>query len=160
MPLAYTVSPKTRPWKGCVSPILACTGAVIPCIEINRPSFRTPFAMRGLDVIADNGSNAGLVLGPPAADWRARDLAAVSVVFRLDSADRAKGTGAAVMGHPFAALAWLADERAARGTPLKAGDIVATGSMMGFVDAKAGNVAEAVFTGLGAGPAIVKLRLG
>jgi len=136
--------------------VAAAVGAVIPCIEINRPSFRTPFAMRGLDVIADNGSNAGLVLGAPVADWPNRDLAAVSVVFRLNGAERAKGVGAAVMGHPFAALAWLAGERAGRGAPLRAGEIVATGSMMGFVDAKAGDAAEAEFAGIGT----VKLRLG
>jgi len=140
--------------------VAAAVGAVIPCIEINRPSFRTPFAMRGLDVIADNGSNAGLVLGAPIAEWQRYDLAAVAVVFRLGGHERAKGTGAAVMGHPLAALAWLADERAARGAPLRAGEIVATGSMMGFVDAKAGDVAEAVFSGLGRSPDAVKLRLG
>lgn len=140
--------------------VAGAVGELIPCIEINRPSFRAPFAMRGLDVIADNGSNAGLVMGAPIADWRGGDLAAVSVIFRLNGADRATGTAAAVMGHPFAALAWLADERAARGAPLKAGEIVATGSMMGFVDAKAGDAAEAAFAGLASGGVTVKLRLG
>ena len=71
--------------------------AVELCIEINRPSFRSPFAMRGLDVIADNGSNAGLVLGPAVPDWRKRDLAAVAVVFRMNGAELARGTGAAAM---------------------------------------------------------------
>lgn len=134
--------------------------AVMPCIEINRPSYRSPFAMRGLDVIADNGSNAGLVLGPALADWRTRDLAAITVVFRLNGEERARGTAAAVMGHPFAALAWFANDRAARGAPLLPGEIVATGSMMGFVAAKAGDVAEAVFTGIGPDLGTVKLRLG
>jgi 2-keto-4-pentenoate hydratase len=125
------------------------------CIEINRPSFRSPFAMRGLDVIADNGSNAGLVLGPSIAAWRQRDLAAVAVVFRVSGAERARGTGAMAMGHPFGALAWLANERARLGAPLRAGDIVATGSLMGFVSAKAGDTAEAEFPGIGT----VALRL-
>jgi len=123
--------------------------AVHIAIEINHPSFRSPFAMRGLDVIADNGSNAGLVLGAPVADWRKRDLAAQTVVFRLNGQERARGAGAAVMGHPLASLAWLANERVRLGAPLAAGDLVATGSLMGFVAAKAGDTAAAEFPGLG-----------
>lgn len=136
--------------------IVDAVGEVVPCIEINRPSFRKPFAMRGLDVIADNGSNAGLVLGPTILDWRSRDLAAVAVVFRLNGEERARGVAAAAMGHPFEAMAWLANERAARGAPLRAGEIVATGSMMGFVAAQAGDTAAAEFAGSGT----VKLHLG
>jgi 2-keto-4-pentenoate hydratase len=59
------------------------------------------------------------------------------------------------MGHPLAALAWLANERARLGAPLRAGDIVATGSLMGFVSAEAGDRAEAEFPGVGT----VALRL-
>ena len=135
--------------------IAGAVAAVQLCIEVNRPSFRSPFAMRGLDVIADNGSNAGLVLGPEIAAWRRRDLAAVAVVFRIDGVERARGTGAAAMGHPFAALAWLANERARLGAPLRAGDTVATGSLMGFAPAKARELAEAEFPGIGT----VALRL-
>jgi 2-oxo-3-hexenedioate decarboxylase/2-keto-4-pentenoate hydratase len=123
----------------------AAIDEVIPCIEINRPSFRNPFAMRGLDVIADNGSNAGLVLGAPIADRRRLDLAAIAVTFRLGGAPMASGIGANVMGHPLAALAWLANDRARRARPLAAGELVATGSMMGFVEAKPGDRAEADF---------------
>lgn len=129
--------------------IAEAVGNVQLCIEINRPSYRAPFAMRGFDVIADNGSNGGLVLGPALADWRQRDLAEIAVVFRVNGQDLARGTGAAAMGHPFAALAWLANERARLGAPLRAGDIVATGSLMGFVAAKPGDLAEADFAGIG-----------
>jgi 2-keto-4-pentenoate hydratase len=135
--------------------IAASVASVHISIEINRPSFRSPFAMRGLDVIADNGSNAGLVLGLEVPDWRDRDLAKLAVVFRIDGTERARGSGAAVMGHPFASLAWLANERARLGAPLGAGDIVATGSLMGFVAAKVGDTAEAEFPSIGK----VSLRL-
>ena len=129
--------------------IAAAVDGVRLCIEINRPSFRAPFAMRGFDVIADNGSNGGLVLGAELADWRERDLAAVAVVFRINGQELARGAGAAAMGHPLAALAWLANERARLGSPLRAGDVVATGSLMGFVGARAGDLAEAEFPGIG-----------
>jgi 2-keto-4-pentenoate hydratase len=129
--------------------IAAAVESVRLCIEINRPSFRAPFAMRGFDVIADNGSNAGLVLGAPVPDWPSADLAAVAVMFRINGQERARGTGAAAMGHPFAALAWLANERARLGAPLRAGEVIATGSLMGFAAATAGDTAEAEFPGIG-----------
>ena len=133
-----------------VETIAEAVEAVRLCIEINRPSFRSPFAMRGLDVIADNGSNAGLVLGRDVPAWRARDLATIAVVFRINGEERARGTGAAAMGHPLAALAWLANERARLGAPLRAGEIIATGSLMGFVAANPGDAAVAEFPGIGA----------
>jgi 2-keto-4-pentenoate hydratase len=145
--LARNFDPSRADWSA--QSVAIAVDDVVPCIEINRPSFRNPFAMRGIDVIADNGSNAGLVLGAPIADWRRHDLAAIAVVFRISGVERASGIGANVMGHPLDALAWLANDRARRGTPLAGGDIVATGSLMGFVAAKPGDVAEADFAGHG-----------
>jgi 2-keto-4-pentenoate hydratase len=89
------------------------------------------------------------VLGAPVPDWPSADLAAVAVMFRINGQERARGTGAAAMGHPFAALAWLANERARLGAPLRAGEVIATGSLMGFAAATAGDTAEAEFPGIG-----------
>jgi 2-keto-4-pentenoate hydratase len=41
-----------------------------------------------------------------------------------------RGIGADVMGHPHNALAWLANNLAARGTTLRDGEIVLTGSLV------------------------------
>jgi 2-keto-4-pentenoate hydratase len=41
-----------------------------------------------------------------------------------------RGTGSDVMGHPHAALAWLANNLAGRGRLLRAGQIVLTGSLV------------------------------
>lgn len=122
---------------------------VHPSIEINRPSFQDPFKMSGMAVIADNGSNAGIVLGDPIADWQRVDLAAAAVQFRKNAAAVAQGTGANVMGHPFNALAWLANKRAARGDFLRRGQFIATGSLMGFVACAAGDSVVADFGRLG-----------
>jgi 2-keto-4-pentenoate hydratase len=81
-------------------------------------------------LIADDFFNAACVLGPPIAAWRALDLPQVVGVTRINGVQAGSGRGADVMGHPLAALAWLADNLAARGLELKAGDIVLTGSVV------------------------------
>jgi len=50
-----------------------------------------------------------------------------------------RGTGRDVLGHPLEALAWLANHLAARGLPVKAGDIVTTGSLVKSQFPVAGN---------------------
>jgi 2-keto-4-pentenoate hydratase len=41
-----------------------------------------------------------------------------------------EGRGSDILGHPFNSVAWLASHLAARGSGLKAGEIVMTGSVM------------------------------
>ena len=81
-------------------------------------------------LIADDFFNAACVLGPPVAGWRTLDLTQVVGVTRINGAEVGRGRGADVMGHPLAALAWLADSLAARDQALSAGDVVLTGSVV------------------------------
>ena len=53
------------------------------------------------------------------------------------------------MGNPLNALAWLAEARAAAGTPLKRGEIVMTGSMVPIQFPSAGDRAIVEVEGLG-----------
>lgn len=104
----------------------AAVGAVRLAIEINRPSYARPFEAGGLAIIADMGAHAGLVLG--ATLDRGTDLAALAVTLG-DDASAATGTGAAVLGDPWAALAWLAATLPRFGQTLQAGDVVASGAL-------------------------------
>ena len=81
-------------------------------------------------MVAGNVWNAGVVLGAPVSDWRARDLARTSARLLINGRMIGTGNGSDVMGHPLNALAWLADKLAAAGTPLRRGMIVMTGSMV------------------------------
>jgi 2-keto-4-pentenoate hydratase len=81
-------------------------------------------------LIADDFFNAACVLGPPLEAWRALDLTAVAGTTRINGAEVGRGRGADVMGHPLAALAWLANNLAERGRGLGAGEIVLTGSVV------------------------------
>ena len=62
------------------------------------------------------------------------------------------GTGADVMGHPFAALAalaWLANQAAATDRPLAAGDVVLTGSIIETRWSEPGDAVRAALEHLG-----------
>lgn len=107
----------------------------------------------GLDaitLIADNALNRGVVLGPAVSDWRALDLPNATGRMRLGTRLAGEGKGGDVMGgHPFVALAWLADLRARLGEPLRAGDIVMTGSLVQTQFPARGEPVEAEIEGLG-----------
>ncbi len=81
-------------------------------------------------MVSGNVWNAGVVLGTPVSDWRGLDLSRLSAQLSINGREIGSGSGADVMGHPFNALAWLADRLAAAGTPLRRGTIVMTGSMV------------------------------
>lgn len=88
------------------------------------PAFGTPA------MIADGAYHAAAVLGTPTADWRGLDLQALPGTILVNGRVRGAGTGAALLGHPMRALAWLAAsmEAAAHGG-LRAGQVVMLGSV-------------------------------
>jgi 2-keto-4-pentenoate hydratase len=61
-------------------------------------------------------------------DWRRRDLAAHPVRASVAGRVVAEGSGAAALGDPRAALAWIANELRVHGPGLRAGDLVTTGT--------------------------------
>src|SRR5262249_43961804 len=81
-------------------------------------------------LIADDFFDAGCVLGEAVGDWRALDLPTLSGTTRINGVEVGRGRGADVMGHPFEALAWLANSLAQRGKSLRAGEFVFTGSVV------------------------------
>jgi 2-oxo-3-hexenedioate decarboxylase len=58
-------------------------------------------------------------------------------------------TGAAVMGHPAASVAWLANQLAAEGESLKAGQLIFSGGLTAPVPVVAGGGVTFEFAGLG-----------
>ena len=81
-------------------------------------------------LIADDFFDGGCVLGRPIADWRSLDLPSLSGLTRINGVEVGRGRGADVMGHPFEALAWLANSLARRGRSLRASEFVFTGSVV------------------------------
>jgi 2-keto-4-pentenoate hydratase len=81
-----------------------------------------------LSLIADNSWNEGVVHGP----WVSppSDLGSVEAFVTCDGAEIGRGFGRDALGHPFIPLAWLANHQAKTERPLKAGDVVMTGSVV------------------------------
>jgi 2-oxo-3-hexenedioate decarboxylase/2-keto-4-pentenoate hydratase len=123
--------------------------AVLAAMEIVDDRYRD---YRTLDVptlIADDFFNAGCVLGPPVTRWPELDLPALTGTTRLNGVEVGRGEGRAVMGHPFEALAWLANLRAGRGRGLRAGEFVLLGSVVETRWVAAGDEVTVAIEGLG-----------
>jgi 2-keto-4-pentenoate hydratase len=67
----------------------------------------------------------------------------------VDGTVASSGTGAACLGDPVNALAWLARAALAVGAPLKAGEIVLSGALGPMVDVRPGTAVRAEITQLG-----------
>ena len=108
----------------------AAVGEVFAAMEIVDRRYRDLAALGTPTLIADQVFHAGGVLGAPVADWRALDLAATRGRISVDGQVRGEGVGADLLGHPFAALAWLAASPcAAVFGGLRAGQVVFLGSV-------------------------------
>jgi 2-oxo-3-hexenedioate decarboxylase/2-keto-4-pentenoate hydratase len=81
--------------------------------------------------------------------WRELDLPAATGATRLNGVEAGRGEGRAVMGHPFEALAWLANRRARSGLGLRAGEFVLLGSVVETRWVSAGDEVTVEIDGLG-----------
>jgi 2-oxo-3-hexenedioate decarboxylase/2-keto-4-pentenoate hydratase len=131
--------------------VAAAVGAVMPAIELadDRGADYSQLSKHPLELIADNGWNEGAVLGVPITGWKDIDLAAVRGVATINGSTVGEGVGAAAMGHPFDALAWIANHLAARGRGLVFRDVVITGSLITSKTVQAGDLVRFSVDGLG-----------
>lgn len=109
-----------------------------PAIEIAARRIPSPIPLTASLVVADLCFAFAVVRGPSISNWRDIDLPSIRVTASVDGQLASEGTGADALGDPLTALAWLAGERAANGTPLRAGEIVVTGSCTGITPLKPG----------------------
>jgi 2-keto-4-pentenoate hydratase len=79
----------------------------------------------------------------------APDLLSVAGIALINGVEVGRGSGADVLGHPHAALAWLADHLSLQRKILRAGQIVLTGSLVQTVWLKAGDRVAMELSGLG-----------
>jgi len=89
------------------------------------------------------------VLGAPVRNWQKLDLSALTGHMRINDSEVGRGTGAMVMGHPFEALAWLANSRSTRDQGLRRGEFVFLGSLVETKWLNAGDRVAIEVEGLG-----------
>lgn len=102
-----------------------------------------------IDTVADNASAGMFVLGSPTFDIRNIDLARCSMRMEKNGTLVSEGNGAACLGNPLNALRWLVLERALRGDPLKAGDIILSGALGPMIAANSGDSFHADIESIG-----------
>ena len=121
-------------------------GEVMASVELIDQRFRDFAAVAPPSLVADDFFSAGCILGAPRPLADAGDLAALSGGFRIDGAPAGEtGLGAAILGHPLEALAWLARDLASRGESLRAGEVVTLGSVVKTIYPEPGTRVEARF---------------
>jgi 2-oxo-3-hexenedioate decarboxylase len=128
--------------------VLEATVAVVCGLEIIDSRF-TDFRFTAADVVADNTSAAGTLVGPVCVAPDGLDLSLVGVLFEHDGALVSTATGAAALGHPAEAVARLANFLGARGSRLEAGWLVYTGGLTNAVPLTTGTHVRATFAHLG-----------
>jgi 2-keto-4-pentenoate hydratase len=127
--------------------VLAATAYVQPSLEI-IDSRIVDWRLTLVDTVADNASSGAYVVGDP-VPLDALDLAAIEVRVSVNDVPQASGLGAAALGHPAAAAAWLANRLAAFGLVLGAGSVVLTGSLHASLPLARGDRVVAEFSELG-----------
>jgi len=127
--------------------IASCVDAVAPAIEIIDSRYQD-FRFTVTDVVADNTSAGRYVVGTP-VDPQGIDLRLVGVVLEKNGKVSATASGAAVLGHPASAVAWLARQLWTEGEGLQAGEIVLSGGLTAAVPVASGDVVVASIDRLG-----------
>ena len=120
--------------------------AAIEIVDSRILDWKITFA----DTVADNGSSAFYVLGREQKPLDGLDLYTCGMALEINGAIASLGAGAACLGHPLEAAAWLARTLAANGERLHAGDVVLTGALGPMVALSPGDQVTAKIGGLGA----------
>lgn len=123
--------------------------AVMPAIELVEDRAADYGGLNPMLLIADNAWNAGCILGPERTDFAALDLAGIPGRATINGTEIGHGVGGDALGHPFEPLAWLANNLNQRGTMLRAGEVVMTGSIVATHWLQAGEEMVVEIDGLG-----------
>ena len=128
--------------------VLAATEGVMACFEIVDSRIKD-WKIKIQDTVADNASCGVFVLGDKLVDPRGLDLTTCGMVLEKNGEIVATGAGAAALGAPANAVAWLANTLGRLGIPLKAGEVVLSGSLAIMVPVKAGDSLRVSIGGIG-----------
>lgn len=128
--------------------VLRATDCVMPCFEIVDSRIRD-WKIRIQDTVADNASCGLLVLGSARRPVRDIDLAGAAMVLERNGEVVSRSTGASVQGSPLNAVAWLANTLGRLGMPLKAGEVILSGSQSPLIPMAPGDQLSCSVEGLG-----------
>ena len=133
--------------------VMRAVAYAVPAIEVVDSRVRD-WKISVFDTIADNASSGLYVLGGVARKIDALDLRLCGMSLENRGEPVSTGCGAACLGNPLNALAWLARRMAELQQPLRAGQVVLSGALGPMVPMTPGEVYEARISGLGSVSAV------
>ena len=128
--------------------VLAATEGVMACFEIVDSRIEN-WKIRIEDTVADNASSGVFVVGSQLVDPRKIDLNLCGMVLEQNCELVATGAGAAALGSPVNAVAWLANALGKYDISLKAGEIILSGSLAAMIPVKRGDRFRMQIGGIG-----------
>lgn len=131
-----------------IEDVYKATEYIVPAIEIIDSRIKN-WKIKFEDTVADNGSSAGAILGDKKTQVQDVDLVTVEMKAFKNKEHFDTATGAAVLGNPAKAVAWLANELSKYKISLKSGQFILAGALSKAVDVLPGDEYEADFGPLG-----------
>ncbi len=126
--------------------VLSATEYIAACLEVvDFRIFRDKVQRLVQDSIADNAAFGAYILGDIPLGPGDVDLALVPYIFEVNHRQQEVSCGAAVYDDPALSVAWLAERFTALGNPLRAGEIILSGSAVSSVPAQAGDHLRCTF---------------
>ena len=125
--------------------------ALLPALELGDTVFTDWYGASGyFGSSMDNGGGAALITGTRIRDWQATDFSQAGMDVYLNGHYIKSGRARAAMGHPVTSLTWMLNWAREQGRPVRAGDIISTGTCTGHLFAAPGDTVRADFGPLGA----------
>jgi len=118
--------------------VIKATKFIMPCFEIVDSRIKD-WKIKIQDTVADNASCGYIVFGGQAVDIKDVDLVTCGMTLERNGELLQTGAGAATLGSPVNAVAWLANTLGKLGVGLKAGEVILSGALSGMVPIKAGD---------------------
>jgi 2-keto-4-pentenoate hydratase len=123
--------------------------ACIPAFELVEDGDADYKTLDAFTLVAQNTWNGGVVLGPAVTEWRGVDLERAVTRAWVNGEPAGQGKTGDAMGHPFEAVAWLANLLNSRSRALGRGMFVMTGSSITTKFPSPGDRIRFVIDGLG-----------
>ena len=123
--------------------------ACLPAFELVEDGDADYKTLDAFTLVAQNTWNGGVVLGPAVTEWRPVDLERAITRCWVNGRPAGQGKTGDAMGHPFDAVAWLANLLNGRGRTLQRGMIVMTVSSITTTFPAPGDRVRFAIDGLG-----------
>jgi 2-oxopent-4-enoate/cis-2-oxohex-4-enoate hydratase len=128
--------------------VLAATEQVFACFEIVDSRIEN-WQIKIQDTVADNASCGIFVMSEQGVDPHSVDFENCRMTIKNKGEVVATGKGSAALGSPLNCVAWLANTLSEYDIPLKAGDIILSGSLAAMIPCEADDEMSVEIEGVG-----------